>query len=384
VTAVPWARPEIFLPLPAEAGPWGVARSDQGTVVFEQVADADALRRRVRDDPSVYYAWTPADRHIRPIYEIAEAAAEVEARGAEELSRDIRKSLPWLLGTIAALAAMVVYWPEDRQRQFIVLMLVFFLVLPMWRRGVEAGFEAWRGRRRLRRDPARWRALESSRVRFASWSGQWSSRVAVVLCAAFAVTFLATMWTDGKAVFARFALDGRKVRAGEWWRLLSCVFLHDGPMHLLFNGAAALSLAAIARSIVSEAYILGVFVLAGLAGSGASVLLSGAPSVGASGAILGWGGLLLGMALAHKELRPTGLISNLMRWIVVLTLIGVLGKGMIDNAAHAGGLVMGLAIGLSIGRGRLPAGRRLPKAAWVVVAALAAAPWLLMLYQIVR
>ena len=91
----PWARPGLFLALPEDAGPWGVARSDQGNVVFEPVADADALRRRLAEDRTLYYAWTPADRHIRTIYEIAEAAAEVEARSAEELSVELRHALPW-------------------------------------------------------------------------------------------------------------------------------------------------------------------------------------------------------------------------------------------------------------------------------------------------
>jgi membrane associated rhomboid family serine protease len=218
-------------------------------------------------------------------------------------------------------------------------------------------------------------------VRFASWSGDRSSRVAYVLVAAFVVTYLAMERHGWQQAIDRFALSRAKVGAGEWWRLLTCVFLHGNWMHLLFNCAAALSLAGIARALVSEAHILGVFAASAVAGSVASALMAGKPSVGASGAILGWGGLLLGMALAHRELRPTGLISNLMRWIVLLVLIGVAGMGFIDNAAHAGGLVMGLAMGLWIARdgGRpLPVEWKVPRAALVVMLA----PWLWMLWRL--
>ena len=384
---VPWARPDLFLPLPGGAGPWGILRRDKDTVVFEQVRDADGLKRQLLEDHAIHFAWTPGDTHVRPVYEVEEAAAEVEARGAEEARRALRQSLPALFATLAALAALVLWWPEDLEHQFIVVILVFFLVLPLWRRGVEGAFEAWRSSRRLKRDPRRWRALEASRIRFATWSGEHTSRVAVALVGAFVVTFLAAWWTGEKAALDRFGLVKEDVRAGEWWRLLSCVFLHGGAMHLFFNSAAGLSLAGIAAALVGEAYVLLAFAASGVAGSVASTLISPVPSIGASGAILGWGGMLLGLALAHKDLRPTGLIANLMRWVVVLALIGVAGMRFIDNAAHAGGLVMGLAIGLWIardGQRPLPVRAPLSRAGWVMVAAACAAPWLWMVWVLVR
>lgn len=385
---VPWGRPDLFLRLPPEAGPWGIARTEAGKGVrFEEVADASDLRRRLREEGSIQFAWTPGDRHLRPIYEVEEAAAEVEARGAEEARRALRESVPSLLATLGLLAGMVVFWPADRGQQFLFVMVLFFVVLPLWRKGVEGAFEAWRSRRRVQREPARWRVLEASRVRFAAWSGRRHSIAAIALVGAFAVTYLATAWTGQEAAFLKFGLVKDKVRAGEWWRLLSCAFLHGSVMHLFFNAAAGLSLARIARSLVSEVAILGVFLVSAAAGSAASVLLLRAPSIGASGGILGWGGLLLGLALAHRELRPTGLISNLMRWVVLIVLIGVAGMGFIDNAAHAGGLLAGLAAGLWIARNRdrpLPVPAPFPDTVQIAVGVLAGAPWLWMLWLLVR
>jgi len=381
---VPWTRPELFLPLPPGAGPWGVVRAGKEKgVTLEQVADLDELRRRVREDRSIHFAWGPGDRNIRPVTEIDELAPEIEARAAVDARNELKKSLPSLLLTLAGIAGAIVYWPKEPEKQFLVVLLIFFVGLPLWRRGVEVAFEAWRSGRRLKRDPAGWRATESSRIRFATWSAHGRSIVAIVLIGAFAVTLLAMRWTGRDAAVDEFGLVKKNVRAGEWWRLISCAFLHANVVHLFFNSAAGWSLARIARSLVSEVHILATFLLAAVAGSVASTLAGPVTSLGASGGILGWGGLLLGLAVMHKELRPTGLIGNLTRWVVLLALIGVAGMSFIDNAAHAGGFVAGFAVGVWIARDRnrpLPVRLPLSRAGWTAVAVLLGAPWLWMLW----
>jgi len=386
--AAPWARPDLFLPLPPGAGPWGIARTAKGQGIrLERVAGEEQLRLLLRRDRSIYFVWTPGDLHLRPVYEVEQAAKEVEARGMEEARLAFRKSLPSLFATLALLAGVVLFWPEDGEKQLLALMLVFFVVLPLWQRGVDGAFEAWRSRRRLERDPARWRAFEATRIRFATWSGRRASVVAVVLVGAFVLTLLAMFSKGMEAAVQEFGLVKEKVRAGEWWRLITCAFLHGGIVHIFFNSVAGLSLARIARSIVSEVHILGVFLVSAVVGSAASTFVPSLPSVGASGGILGWGGLLLGLSLMHRELRATGLISGLMRWVVLIVLIGVAGMGFIDNAAHAGGFLAGLAAGIWIARDRsrpLPVRAPLSRAAWALVAVLLGAPWLWMVWLLVR
>lgn len=375
---IPWKRPDLFLPLPAAAGPWGSARRGRGGVALVQAGDLDELRQRVRGDPAIRFAWTPGDRHLRPVHEIPELAAEVEARGAEEARLALRKSLPPLAGTILLIAGSILLWPEDRDDQILVLLLLMFLGVSLWHEGVDGAVDAWKSRRGLERDPARWRALQANRIRFAVWVGA-RSLAATALVGAFVATYVAMILAGPERAVGRFGLVKEEVRAGEWWRLLSCAFLHGGVIHLFFNAAAGMSLARIARSLVGEATILLVFLLSAVAASVASTLSSDVTSLGASGGILGWGGLLMGLALRHRDLRSTGLVSNLMRWVVVLALIGVAGMGFIDNAAHAGGFLAGLAAGLWIARDRerpLPFGGALSRGGWVAVALVLGLPWL--------
>lgn len=383
---IPWKRPDLFLPLPHAAGPWGSARRGRRGVALVKASDLDELRRRVRADAAIRFAWTPEDRHLRPVYEIGELAQEVDARGADEARRALRKSLPPLAGTILLIAGAILLWPEDRNGQMLVILLLMFLGVPLWHEGVDGAVDAWRSRRQLRRDPARWRALEANRIRFATWVGA-RSLVATALVAAFVLTYVAMVVAGREAAVAELGLVKDRVRDGEWWRLLSCAFLHVNVLHLFFNATAGMSLARIARSLVGDAAILLVFLAAAVAGSVASTLLSEVTSIGASGGVLGWGGMLMGLALRHRDLRATGLVTNLMRWIVVLALIGVAGMGFIDNGAHAGGFLAGLLSGLWIVRDRdrpLPMGGELSRKGRIAAAALLGLPWLWMIAVLLR
>jgi len=387
----PWLGPGAFLPLPPAAPPWGLARVQDRRLVLEPVPDAAELARRAcaKPDELVLFAWGPGDRHLRTVYEIEAIAPAVEAHGEASTRADLRKSGPPLLATLALLALGVVYWPSDPGQQFLLILAALFIVAPLWQRGVEGAWIAWSGLRLLRRDPAAWRDAQARQLRFAAWPARGESWLAVALVAAFAVTWLGMHWVGTRLAVERLGLVKEKTRAGEWWRLVSCGFLHGGLVHILFNSIVALSLARVAKRLLDASYLLFTFLLSVVAGSLASVLLAphGLPSIGASGGILGWGGLLFGLALRHPGLRGCGLGASIGRWVVLLALIGAAGAGFIDNAAHAGGFLAGLAVGLWAARDRtrpLPLPPLLPRPAWFALLAACAAAWLGLLYVLVR
>lgn len=142
---------------------------------------------------------------------------------------------------------------------------------------------------------------------------------------------------------------GPVTRNNEWWRLLSSMFLHGGVMHVIANMYALMFVGIFLEPFLGKAKFLGVYLLAGLAGSIASIWWYEATvSVGASGAIFGLYGFLLA-AILTKTL-PAGLGKALMISTVFFVgfnlLMGL--TGGIDNAAHIGGLLIGFVCGLAM------------------------------------
>jgi membrane associated rhomboid family serine protease len=138
------------------------------------------------------------------------------------------------------------------------------------------------------------------------------------------------------------------VRLGQPWRLLTGTLVHGGILHIVFNFMALTALGRVLEAFAHRAYVPLVFLLSAIGGSVASVALmpSGPPSVGASGGILGLFGFLGVMAIRRRRLMPPGFGRALLVDVSVIALMGIVGYGFIDNAAHAGGLAAGALIGL--------------------------------------
>ncbi len=181
------------------------------------------------------------------------------------------------------------------------------------------------------------------------------------LLAAIAAGFLVELWaggTDDPLVLMRLGADqAAAVWQGEWWRLLACIFLHGGLLHLLFNGWALYQLGSLFELWLGSQRLLVTFFVAGIASSFGSVLWStyargelDRPSVGASGAIFGLFGALIAFLFRRRSrLLPfaKSLLTQLVFWAVLNLVLGATFP-MIDNAAHVGGLIAGLAIGLML------------------------------------
>jgi membrane associated rhomboid family serine protease len=158
------------------------------------------------------------------------------------------------------------------------------------------------------------------------------------------------------------ALGASSFRFGYWWTPLTNMFLHTGPLHILMNSSALVSLGpALAfrfgRDLKGAGLFWAFFVLCGLAGSALYLALlwtSDSYAVGASGAICGlWGGVARLTAeggLAPIVSRQVGkqtqsfIVMNLVL-VAIGFGIGVMsGAGglMIAWEAHVGGFIAGL------------------------------------------
>lgn len=147
-----------------------------------------------------------------------------------------------------------------------------------------------------------------------------------------------------------------KVIEGQWWRLLTSVFLHGGLMHVLMNMYGLFFVAIFLEPMLERVKYAAAYLICGLAASLVSIWWHPASvGVGASGAIFGLYGVLTALIIANKVnvKERKGMLLVSLPFIIINLLIGL--SGGIDNSAHIGGLVCGLIIGfLYAGFANLP------------------------------
>ena len=164
------------------------------------------------------------------------------------------------------------------------------------------------------------------------------------------VEFVQAVRTSFPAVIKAAALVKPAVRAGAWWRLLTATFLHGNLQHLLANLGTLVVLGRIVEKYEGRMRVPLVYLVAAVAGSVCSVLLSTRTSLGASGGILGLAGYLV-VAAGRSDAGAPRLIRA--RIMPVLAAMAVMGAAIafVDNAGHLGGVLGGAAVGLALPRG---------------------------------
>lgn len=131
---------------------------------------------------------------------------------------------------------------------------------------------------------------------------------------------------------------------GQWWRLLTSVFVHGGIMHIGYNLLTLFLIGIFLESFVGSKRFMIIYLVCGIVASIVSLYWhENTISVGASGAIFGMFGLVLALMLINFIDR--GLLKFVLIFIGINLLIGL--SGMIDTAAHLGGLICGFLIGLT-------------------------------------
>jgi rhomboid protease GluP len=182
------------------------------------------------------------------------------------------------------------------------------------------------------------------------------------LAATIAVVFaLQMLWgaTEGGPTLVRMgALVPGLIRDGEWWRLVSCTFLHGGYLHLALNMLVLVMLGNVLERILGTSRFLVLYGASALAGSLASFLAGDERiSVGASGAL--WGLLVADAVLAFRPrgLLPAAMIAQAKRAAMTNLVFNLANsfRPQVDMAAHFGGGAVGL---LLLGAGALTVGLR--------------------------
>jgi rhomboid protease GluP len=160
------------------------------------------------------------------------------------------------------------------------------------------------------------------------------------------------------------------ILAGEWWRLLTATFVHVGLIHIATNMWCLWNLGLLGEPLLGPLGLSAVYILTGVAGNLLSlaynVIFRNHESVGAgaSGAVFGIAGILIVLLSNHKLPIPWSELKRLRRSVVQFAglnlVIGIAANFTsiinIDNFAHVGGFLCGLALGVPLVP-RMTAGR---------------------------
>jgi rhomboid protease GluP len=168
----------------------------------------------------------------------------------------------------------------------------------------------------------------------------------------------------------RFGADhaGAVLQYGEWWRIVTAMFVHVGILHLATNMWCLWNLGLLAEPLMGSAGVLAVYILTGAAGNLLSTLYNwlypirdavggiGFPvGAGASGAVFGIAGALIILLKSHRLPVPPLELNKLRKSVIYFAAInlvigftislGVVERHTgvsIDNSAHLGGVLCGL------------------------------------------
>jgi rhomboid protease GluP len=163
----------------------------------------------------------------------------------------------------------------------------------------------------------------------------------------------------------------------QWWRPVTATFVHASALHLLLNMWCLWNLGVFGEPLLGRPGLVSVYLLTGTAGNFLSMIwnqLRGRDVlvVGASGAVFGIAGILIVLLSNRKLALPWSELRALRRQVILFAVVNLLfgaGPGLlpllgpaslhamhvtpdrlpeIDNSAHLGGFLFGMALGLPL------------------------------------
>ena len=172
----------------------------------------------------------------------------------------------------------------------------------------------------------------------------------------FVILVLSTIWlvvcnvSDNIEVIKMGANGCSFVEDGDYYRLLTYIFIHSGWTHLIMNLLALRYFGVVVETIAGWPYFLATFLISGIVGGLFSVWHGTLLSIGASGGVMG----LLGAALVFSMTKTKigrGIsnqvsLPTLFFIIIINVAFGIIEKGRVDNFCHLGGGIAGICCGL--------------------------------------
>jgi membrane associated rhomboid family serine protease len=140
------------------------------------------------------------------------------------------------------------------------------------------------------------------------------------------------------------------IATGQYWRLVSSMFLHAGVLHIAFNAYALWIFGTVVEQELGRIRLLLIYFATGIVASAASYAFSPSPvivSVGASGAIFGIFGAFVAYNYRRRQMAIAAARLRSAITIVAINLVITFAIPQIDWRAHVGGFIAGLFAGFA-------------------------------------
>lgn len=166
------------------------------------------------------------------------------------------------------------------------------------------------------------------------------------------MVFLYGMLHSNDELINIFGNNYELVQKGQFYRLLTCMFVHGSIMHLLLNMYALYTIGPVVERYYGKSKYIFIYLVSGLLGSVfSSVFMSaGSISIGASGAIFGLLGSICYFTYYYRATLQGILRESIVPVIVINLIIGFM-LPSVDLVAHIGGLLGGILVSMGLGIG---------------------------------
>ncbi|MFF5996262.1 rhomboid family intramembrane serine protease [Lysinibacillus sp. KU-BSD001] len=170
--------------------------------------------------------------------------------------------------------------------------------------------------------------------------------VSTLLTVNLAIYILTLIPKLGDEVFYFGISVNGAIMQGEWWRIITAMFLHGGFMHVLFNMFSLFLFGPELEKMAGKVRFLAIYFLSGI-GGGLATLLTQDPmyaTVGASGALFGIFGAFGAILYRYRHTMPE--LRQIMLPLIVISVILTFLQSNVNAASHIGGLATGFVLGL--------------------------------------
>jgi len=348
-----WLRQSTLRLKPAQS-PYGFILQEEahGYPTASSLAEAILKHQQAR---SIQHVWTPESETLILIEECPDLLPSLQPIRMAEAQDDLRSTrYKAVVGAAVITGIGIIEYGKlggavHRSGTLGIAIVVYlmFALVPYYQ-----AYKALRTARKLSKETL---AEEARDIRFDYWTekqpGYFTKGLLAIIILLSALQFLSPILTPLRSGFndtvQLAGLNKGAILAGEGWRIWTAPFLHGNWVHLFMNASALWYIGRRVEVLTKWPNLLLCYLISIIAGAYASYyfLPMGKSAVGASGGLMGLMGFLLVFELLHPRLAPRPARRRLIAGIVLTGVIGLLGYQFIDNAAHIGGLLAGIAYG---------------------------------------